>query len=724
MSSDVEEIAEAPAYDAEKLTADGKRWMDRIRAAQKREEIWAKEAGEAETAYLVSRDEKNSGRVYQFNILHSNIETMVPAVFNSTPVPDIRERFRDGSTTPETSAAQQVSQIIERAIMVQTDDGALEREMELLAQSALLPGRGVLRVRFDADQGEMGVTGERLEFEAVAWRDYVEGPAKRWRDVPWVAFAHLLPWEQVQEIEDPEIKAALMAGGTDPTDVPDGDVDTRIWEIWCKKTRKVYMVVEESGQILSQVDDPLGLDGFFPCPEPVIAITVAGRRVPTCPFTVYQALAKELDNLSRRIEKITDGLRVRGLVAGDVGDLSALAGAGDNELIPIANLEGAAATGGISKAIEWWPVDKAIQVLRELYLARDQAKNSIYEITGISDIVRGQTNASETATAQQIKSQWGSIRIRRIQRQIERAARDTFVIMAELIVSKFSPETLMQITGVPITPEMMPLLGKLDGYRIDVESDSTVRADLSARKGEMSEFLQGTAAFFGTMGPMLAEKPDMAPMVTEIYAAFARQFNLGKQAEDALEAMSQTAKQPQPEMEQPDPAQMQMQAEMQAKQAEMQLAQQANQVDQQMKQTELQLKQAEGQAKIQLEAQKLKLEERKLDIEEQRLQLDAQVKAAEIQGRNADRQATKEGAMTAAGMPPDYSFADDRAQFAAIMERMGASDQAMAQMMTVIGDNQQAMAQMVAALGASITAPKQVVRDERGSVIGVRTVVN
>jgi hypothetical protein len=44
----------------------------------------------------------------------------------------------------------------------------------------------------------------------------------------------------------------------------------------------------------------------------------------------------------------------------------------------------------------------------------------IYEVTGISDIVRGQGNAQETATAQEIKSQWGSLRIRKLQKQIER----------------------------------------------------------------------------------------------------------------------------------------------------------------------------------------------------------------------------------------------------------------------------------------------------------------
>ena len=44
--------------------------------------------------------------------------------------------------------------------------------------------------------------------------------------------------------------------------------------------------------------------------------------------------------------------------------------------------------------------------MRELVAHREVIKASIYEVTGISDIMRGQTVASETMGAQQLKSQW------------------------------------------------------------------------------------------------------------------------------------------------------------------------------------------------------------------------------------------------------------------------------------------------------------------------------
>jgi hypothetical protein len=613
----MDEYEDQPMTRAELLRM-GAKWLSRIKAAEKREDAWRTDAEKAEKAYLADRDSKAEGRIYDFNILHSNIETIVPAVFNSAPIPDIRERFRTGPNNPATAAARTAAQIIERAIMVQVDDGALETEMEEMTQDALLPGRGVIRVRFEADEqpgqpvvdpmtgmpamdpmtgemmmGEPVITNERLIYECVSWRDYREGPANRWQDVPWIAFRHSLPWEEVDRIRDPELKEILSAGGGE--EEPEDSENTYIWEIWCKRSNKVYMLVHDSGEMLSITPDPLGLKGFYPVAKPVQPIHATADRKPVCPFTIYQTLAMELERVTKRINAITEGLKVRGAIVGDAADIEALASAEDNTLVPIANLEAYAATGGIDKAIVWWPIDTAIVVLRELYASREQTKSMIYEVTGISDIIRGEGQASETATAQQIKSQWGSLRIRKLQQQIERAAREIFVISAELICSKFSPQTLSRMTMVEVTPEVAQILSQpLDHYRIDVESDSTIRADMSRMKGEMGEFLQGTAMFFQAMAPVVQMAPQLAGPVAEIYAAFARQFNLGKQAEDALEEMAATATQPQPQQQGPSPEQMMAQAEMELGQGELQIEQQRVGLEQQ----ELQIKAAEAAARM------------------------------------------------------------------------------------------------------------------------------
>ena len=675
----------------------GGKWMERIRAAETRDEEWFKDAKAAENTYAAGRtDEKSTEGVPDFNILHSNVETIVPAIYNSTPVPDIRERWPvkaeqtpqqippqipqqgqppiGGQSMPQGMQQPQalpppqelptpykdVAELLERAITLQIDDNKMDSEMEFAALDAFMAGRGIVRIKVEADvedfeetretqapDGSIAyeeVTGqivrnEKVKYEAVAWRDYREGPATRFENVPWIAFRHFLSDEDVKKMGGDMLASQTL--DEIPTDNESKAEDVPIWEIWNKDNLEVCFIRETDGVILSKQDDPLGLNQFFPIPQPIQPVSLTNRRTPINPYVIYRKQAMELDKVTKRINAIISGLKIRGGVAGDVENIQTIADAGDNELVAIQNVEGLAQTGGLDKAIIWWPVDKAIQVLRELYIARDQIKQLIYEITGISDIVRGQSQASETATAQNIKSQWGSIRIKKMQRLIERHVRDLFVLTAEAIAKNFTIETLKEQCRMEITPEMQEILdGGVNQYHIDVESDSTVRADLSRQKGEMEGFLNGTAAFFSTMAPVVAQAPQMAGPTTDLYASFARQFNLGKQAEDAIEEMGNIAKEAS-KGDRPDPAAeaakaeaAKGQAEMQMKQAELQSNQQAKQAEMQLKaqseQASMQLKAQEAQAKAQGEQSKLQLEVQKIELQTEIAKADALLKKAQL----------------------------------------------------------------------------------------------
>lgn len=589
------------------LKKEGQRWIERIADAWKREDTWAKTAEEAVTAY--TNEATGNGKRYDYNILHSNTETIVPAIINSPPVPDIRRRFGD-----DDPVAKQLSDIIERAISVQVDDSRLAIELEGQAQDGFLAGRGVIRLRFHADTQEtetsaledaqdaaeddaehggpddtddMGgpdtegasdpesasdddeppgeempgvpqtVTGERITFEAVSWRDYQHGPAKRWEDRPWESFRHVMQQEDCAGFAD----KSLVAAQTEPGGKAFGeeDSDLVVYEVW-NKPKKEVIFVSSDGKVLKKLPDPLGLSNFFPSGRPVQPLELVGRLMPVTPFSVYSKLADELDIVTKRIRVITAAMKVKGAFIGALGtDLMRLAEADDNELIAISGVEMAAQLqGGLNGALTWWPVEKFQPVLAELFKNRDLTKQAIYEITGISDIVRGASSPSETLGAQQIKSQWGALRIQKMQRMMERSARDLFVMMSEIIPAKFSHKTLEQMTAVPITilptdsPEIVAQKQQLQAlmkqkittsYRVDVESDSTVRADLTQKKQEMAEFLAGSASFFQGMEPIVTQGgPAAAEGALTIYAAATRNFDLGKSAEDAIDKMVNEAK--------------------------------------------------------------------------------------------------------------------------------------------------------------------------------------
>lgn len=666
--------ARAPAakLDGPALKKEAGKWLDRVQNAGKGQTgEWIKEAANATIAYLGQQDTEmgaSDGKLYDYNILHSNVETIVPAVINSSPIPDIRQRFGD-----DDPVGRNVADLLERAIQVQVDNSALDVELEATAQDGFLAGRGIIRMRFfsddettsepDADDlvemadeeetdaqdvaengpeaddateteapdfapglqtvhpadlnmgtalstpqssdpsAAMGLgalmqpggqamqplaptrsRNERIEFEAVSWRDFRHGAAKRWKDVPWVAFRHSMDPDDGGDFAD---KSLVQAQADDSQKgVEKADTDVTIWEVWVKRTRMVLFINEDTREIIKRVKDPLGLSRFFPMADPMQPIQVNGRLVPVCPFTIYRKLADEMDLLTQRIRKLTQGLKARGLVVGRMSEIQKLAELDDNELAAVEDIE-QMATGGLENMIAWWPIDKIANVIRELITQRETIKAAIYEITGISDIVRGASNASETLGAQQIKTQWGSLRIQKMQRQIERAARDLFDMMSEAIPRLFSNATLSAITGIEVTPEMRQLLDDpiRMRYRVDVESNSTIRADVTARKGEMSEFLTGSAAYFQAVGPLVQQGELPPDVAIGIYTATARLFKLGKSVEDLLDSMVKQAKakaapqmgpdgQPLPPPQgAPDPAQLQAQAEQQLAQQEAEASQ-------------------------------------------------------------------------------------------------------------------------------------------------------
>jgi hypothetical protein len=639
---------EQTEYTASDLETLGRKWLERIALSEKREQEWADSAKEAERAFLAGQD-GDKKQAPEFNIVHSNVETIVPAVYNSAGKPDIRPRHNN-----KDPIAKAVSDILERAIMTMVDDSRMATEVEASAQDVFLVGRGVVRVKFDADvvdqpvldpmtggpavdpmTGEQitepKVTGEQVKYEVISWRDFRMGEATRWDEVPWVAFKHCLTQEAIDDMED----EALGALQPKPENTVK-DSDAHVWEIWCRDTGNVYFIVGETQKVISIKPDPLALSGFFPCAAPVQPITATGKMTPVCPYEVYKALAEELDQITIRIRKLTGVLKAKGAIAGDTGDLQSLADADDGEIVPLAEMENIMAQGGLEKAIMWWPIDRIIQVIRELNAQREETKQAIYEITGISDIIRGQSAASETLGAQEIKTQWGSLRIKKMQRLIERQVRELFILTAEIISSKFSPETLQQLAGMEIPPQAMQLLqAPLDHYRIDVESDSTVRADLETGRREMAEFLSGTAQFFSAMAPIVQQAPAAAGPVVEMYSSFARQFNLGRQAEDALEQFAQIAQEAAANPP-PNPEAEAAKAAAAAKQAELQARMQEKQADIGLKREELGLKSQQMQADLALRQVDLQIKQVELQIKREELALKEAVATTDAAAKMLD----------------------------------------------------------------------------------------
>jgi hypothetical protein len=684
-------------------------WMDAIHIAGKQEETWRKQAEETVKIYRAgskSRAENPDGGDMAFNILFANVETVVPTVYNSTPIPDVRRRYDD-----EDKVGKQVSDLIERAISYSVDSYDFDHGMKFVTKDMELVGRGLARVRYTPYFSEGEVVHEESNCEHVQWKSFRRGPGNTWEDVPWVAFELKLTRDQIKKLNEKLAKKieldACIDGYKDDGETP-ADLFKRatVWEIWDKEGGEVIFIAESYKEdVLVRDKDPLGLSGFFPTPRPAYAIECTDSLTPVIPYSTYRDQAEELERVSRRINALVEALKAKGVYDGRMTELPRLSEADDNELIAVESAANYLDGAGLEKAIAWWPIETISRVLKELYVQREQIKQTIYEITGLSDILRGQTDPNETLGAQELKAQTGSMRVQTKQAEIQRFARDLFRLKAEIIATKFSWETITTMTGInfpsqeqkqtaqqqyqmaqqqaqstgqqppPPPPEfekMMSLPSReeveqvlrndtMRGYRIDVESDSTIRADMTRNQNNMNLFLQGTAQYASAMGPIVQLDPQLMPTVIEVYSAFARTYKLGKQAEDALDKLSDKGKQmaENPPPKPPDPkieaeklkaeaAKQKADLDAQAQQQKMQAEQQKAQMEMQALQQKHQIELEKMAADLQMQREEIAIMREKMGMEMQVAQQKNEMEAERMERESAMQERSEGMAMEAA----------------------------------------------------------------------------
>jgi len=266
-------------------------------------------------------------------------------------------------------------------------------------------------------------------------------------------------------------------------------------------------------------------------------------------------------------------------------DIEKLMDGDDNELMPTEKGNSIAAERGLAGAIWFMPLEVLQATLQTLYAAREQCKQVIYEIMGISDIVRGASKASETLGAQQLKSQWGTLRLKNKQAEVQRYARDLLRMMLEVAASKFSQDTWAKMTGLPyltdmqveqgtaqlqamqanirmVPPEMMQqaqaAIQKLQqqlqspkwadvlkmlnddlqrAYRIDIETNSTIEPEAAEDQKNITELMNAIGQFTNGVGPMIQQGVLPFDVAKNMLLAITRRFRFGREIEDDIQAM-------------------------------------------------------------------------------------------------------------------------------------------------------------------------------------------
>jgi hypothetical protein len=444
----------------------------------------------------------------------------------------------------------------------------------------------------EGPEGLPEIALQTVKLKHVPWSRFLWEPGKDWGDVDWVARDHYLTRDEIREQFGQE--PGGTGAGQQKRDDKRGGVKKyatcyRVTEVWYRPKRLIYVIGWDFEEPLEVRPDALNLQGFYPCPRPMFANVKSHELIPTPDHAFFAESYAYLNRLTNRIHSITTQIKAAGFYDAQLGDLAGIATADDGTFMAVRNLAERLGTAGgaavFDRVIAELPLAQKVQVLQTLQQLLVAEKQRLDEQTGIADIVMGATAASETATAQSIKSNWANLRLARKTGEVSRAFRDVFRIMAEIMAEHFTPESLYLSSGMQVGPEVLAVV-KTDIGRnlaIDIETDSTVALDDEAEKQQRIEFLNYVSPFLQTIIPAVQQGAFPADLAKNMVLFAVRSFKHGRALEESLETLPDAMAQMQQMQQQLQQAQQGMQqAQMQAQQ----FGQQAQQLQQQAAQSD------------------------------------------------------------------------------------------------------------------------------------------
>ncbi|WP_050596571.1 hypothetical protein [Mesorhizobium ciceri] len=408
----------------------------------------------------------NATRDREFQIFWANIEVLKPSMYSRPPVPAVAPRFQD--RRPLQRAA---SELLERTTCVTFDRENIDGVMRLVRDDLATLARGCMWIRYETKSKENGYT-ESVCIEFKNRRDFAHDPARNWKEVDWVAGGAWMTRKEMRKrfaaTSGKAYQDADFAKRKDDKNNSDGKLKARVWELWSKSENKVVWISPGVDVVLDEGKPHLNLEDFFPCPQPAYGTLQPESLIPVPDYVFYKDQIEEINDITNRISALTEALQVRGFYpagAGEIGDaIEAAVKTRDPRqiMVPISNWA-AFGNGAAKDTIVWLPIDMVASTITQLIALRKQLIEDIYQISGLSDIMRGESNPNETLGAQQIKTQYGSVRIRDRQNELVRIARDAARIVAEIMAENFQQATLVDMaqmelpTDADIAKQVKPL---------------------------------------------------------------------------------------------------------------------------------------------------------------------------------------------------------------------------------------------------------------------------
>lgn len=444
-------------------------WLNKIKDSEKKYEPYYNLVEEIREYY------RNERKANKQNIFWSSIETLKPFLYFKQPIPFIIRTDKRADEVENLAC-----KMLEKALNWNMKQFDFDSVIKYARNDFLLSGMGVLWEQYMPTFKSIGdifvKDKEQVDTIYISPISFLADTQRVdvWEDVEWIARKTCMTVEEAFSYFG--VNAPLLeklAATPDKTIV--------VYEIWDKKTRRVYYLSPQCpGNFLQVYEDTLHLSGFFPCPKPIMATLTNDGIIPIPDYVEIKSMLEELDGINNRMRLIMQAVKISGCYDNSFPELANILDK-DVTLISVSDFEKLTEAGGLKGIVDFMPIEQYIVALQALAERRTVLMNSIYEVTGVSDIMRGTSNARETATAVTQKTNFGTLRNQDRQNDMQRFLKDLLRIKSEIICEQFSKETLISFLtpedakNTQLVEKAVKLLKteKLRGMVIELETDGS-----------------------------------------------------------------------------------------------------------------------------------------------------------------------------------------------------------------------------------------------------------
>lgn len=502
------------------------------------------------------------------------------------------------------------------------------------------------------------IINEKICLEHILYKHIkIDPDIRRWNRCRRVSFDTFFSEPEFKEIFG--IKAFLeLPSQKDGDDASKKRQGIKVHEYWDDYEKEAFWFAEDGSDFIkpksyyvpeaddADYEDDADLNGiynlekFFPLVEPAIMNAPTDEFWPIPEYYQLTEIFEDIHQIFSRMVETTRAIRVLLLFDNNIDGLQSLInGASDRTAIGVPNLaQSLVASGGsLSNAAQYLPMEDLVNALGTFYQALEQRLNTVYKLTGTSDLLQGLITdpTQRTFGERQMTEKYALNQLAEPQAKMAKFARDAYQLLAEMALKNFNDASL----DMYIMPQTLDgdhqsryraALGLLKDnqkrFRIELETDSTIALNEEFDKKMRLELVNALTAALEKTASTAQSSP--ALVVVELHAMkyLIQGYRQGKMFQNEItQAIDNVIKQ----------------AEAAAQKPAFNKDEAANQT----KAQELQLKQQEIQATNQLKQYEIDSDERieiaKLQQNERMASLESQMEQFKIQNENQNNQADR-----------------------------------------------------------------------------------